>query len=145
MQVACGAGGARAFDRAQAGAVQALRCRDECARHPARLRAQGGTHDAEALCRSHPQPRRRTRYARVDCAGAVVRARSSTARAQRLRQAGTHDGARRPKGQAIDVGTGRWADRGADLRVGDRRSKAVQIVEGGRSASGPDAEEVPVG
>ena len=41
LQVACGAGGAGAADGAQAGAVEAVRRRDEPARHPARLRAEG--------------------------------------------------------------------------------------------------------
>ena len=47
LQVAGGAGGARAADCAQAGAVEAVRRRDEPARHPARLRAEGRADHAE--------------------------------------------------------------------------------------------------
>ena len=50
LQVDGGPGGARAADRAQAGAIEAVRHRDEPARHSARLRAQGWADHVAALC-----------------------------------------------------------------------------------------------
>ena len=59
LQVDGGAGDAGAADGAQAGPVEALRRRDEPARHIARVRAEGGADHAEAFRAADRGARRR--------------------------------------------------------------------------------------
>ena len=143
LQVDGGAGDAGDAHRAQAGAVEAARRRDEPARHPARVRAEGRQdHDPSFAGRIHElvaghssletSPRR--------CCGA----RRAAARVQWLREAGARHGAPGRAGQAADVDAGGRPDRGAHLCVRHRRSGAVQVVEAGGSAFRADAEEVSV-
>ena len=123
-----------------------LRRRDEPARHPARLRAEGrARRRRQSFAGTDPRAGGRPAEPGGDRRGAACGARGAAARVQRPSRSGVRQMARADaRGAAVDVDAGGRRDRGADLCRGDRRSGAVQIVEAGRGAFRADAEEVSV-
>ena len=77
LQVDGRPGDARAAHRAQAGAVQAPRHRDEPARHSARIWAQGGADDLAQLCGAHQSSGRRPAEPGSGSGGTAVGARGA--------------------------------------------------------------------
>src|SRR5258705_543479 len=79
-----------------------------------------------------------------DRQGTAGGASGAADRVRSFREAGTQAGALRHADTAADVDAGGRPDRGADLCQRDRRSRAVQIVEAGRSPFRVDPEEVSI-
>ena len=136
LQVAAGAGGARAADGAQAGASEAARRGDEPARHAARLRPEGRADDAGSGSPggsgSWSPATRRWRC----IAEALLAVHETLLRElRRLGEAGASMARAARAGAAVDVDAGRRRDRGAHLcrrrstirRGSDRRRRSGRI------------------
>jgi hypothetical protein len=144
LQVDGGAGDAGVVDGAQAGSIEALRYRDESARDVARLRAEGRADDAKALCATDRGTRRRPCKLGGHREGAALGPCGFVARVRHVRETCAGNGAAGQARAADNVGAGRRADHGADLRCRDRRSVTVFVLEAGWTAFWPDAAKISV-
>ena len=109
------------------------------------LRPEGRQDHRMHVRRAHPGAGCRSSRAGSGGKGTARSPCGAAARVQWPGQAHAEAGPGAPTGQAFDDNAGRWSDRGSHLCLCDRRSKAVQIIEGDRCAFRPHAEEIPVG
>src|SRR5271157_3372288 len=119
LQVAGGAGDARAVDGAQAGAIEAFGCADEPTRPIAWLRPKSRSHDTEPVRRADQGTGRGQRNPGGHCGGAPRGPRDPAARVHRLREAGAFDCTFGRTGAAVDVDARRRRDCGPHLCFGD--------------------------
>ena len=90
-----------------------------------------------------PRPGGRPPDAAGGCRSVVARPHGAGGAIERTRS-GLSGGARQQGGAAADDSAWRGLDRGTHLRLGDRRSQPVQIVQECRTAVGPDPQKIPV-
>ena len=131
LQVDRGARDTCGSEGAQAVAIEAAGCREQPARDTARLRAEGRQDHRARLRGTDQRTGRRPPRARGRCQGVAGRTCRAAARVQWSGQAGSKMARSHRAGEAFDDDARGRTDRGADLCLGDRRSEAVQIIEGG--------------